>query len=304
MAIDWTGVAKGVFGDPEWTFGKNSAWGKLWGSEDKARVAKEQQKASTTATQQQQSSADQLAQFNQQQKAAEDAAALASQRSAQFDPQAFQRQQVDLARQTQTQAMRGMGANAARASRLGGANLQGAVANAAGQGYNIQQGLQGQALAGTQGVAAGRAGMQNQTGNLGLGYQNIAAGGAQNQQQQSQKGQSDFLNTAGSIAGGIAAMMSDKRAKEDVSEAPCGIARRLRGYVYKYKNRANGDGDQVGVMAQDLEKTPLRSTVIDTPQGKVIHGAKLAGANTAMIADLQKQIDSVMDYVRTAAKGK
>jgi len=33
--------------------------------------------------------------------------------------------------------------------------------------------------------------------------------------------------------------------------------------------------------------------VIDTPEGKIVHGAKLAGANTAMLAALGKRVSEL-----------
>lgn len=97
-------------------------------------------------------------------------------------------------------------------------------------------------------------------------------------------------------AGGAAMMASDRRLKKDVEDADSEVSRAVKGlraYTYKYKDEKFGKGKQVGIMAQDLEKAGLKHAVIDTPDGKMVHGAKLAGANTAMIAALGRRIEKL-----------
>ena len=101
------------------------------------------------------------------------------------------------------------------------------------------------------------------------------------------------------MGAGIAglAMTSDKRAKKDIEPADDDADRLLRGlkaYRYKYKRPdRDGDGPQLGIMAQDLERAGLRQAVIDTPRGKVVHGAKLAGALAAMMPGINRRIEKL-----------
>lgn len=73
-----------------------------------------------------------------------------------------------------------------------------------------------------------------------------------------------------------AGAMSDERTKEDIGQLTDddvdNILGKLTGYRYRYKNGTPGnDGrEHVGIMAQDLEKTPMSEDVIDTPEGKVV----------------------------------
>jgi len=98
------------------------------------------------------------------------------------------------------------------------------------------------------------------------------------------------------IEGGGAALMklmSDRRVKKNIRGGDHDASKALdglRAYTYAYKNRKHGDGKQLGVMAQDLERAGLGQAVIDTPDGKAVHVGKLAGANTAMLAALGRRV--------------
>ena len=96
------------------------------------------------------------------------------------------------------------------------------------------------------------------------------------------------------IQGGLSSIAaSDRRLKTDVREADNDARKAIEGvqaYVYKYKGKKYGKGKQFGILAQDLERAGLKHAVIDTPEGKMVHGAKLATANTAMIASLGKRL--------------
>ena len=66
---------------------------------------------------------------------------------------------------------------------------------------------------------------------------------------------------------------------------------------YQYKPGIEGeqsgkpDGTQrVGIIAQDLERTPLKDSVIDTAEGKKLDVPQLTANNTAMIVELARQI--------------
>jgi hypothetical protein len=64
----------------------------------------------------------------------------------------------------------------------------------------------------------------------------------------------------------------------------------LKAQSFRYKDPANGNGPQLGVMAQNLERAGLKQAVVDTPRGKVVDTAKLTGANTAMLAAMQERL--------------
>ena len=102
------------------------------------------------------------------------------------------------------------------------------------------------------------------------------------------------LGTAASFSKGGAAA-SDRRLKTDIKdgddEANEAAAKLPRAWVFKYKDQRFGEGKQLGTMAQDLERAGLGHTVMDTPGGKVVHGAKLATANTAMIAAMSRRLE-------------
>lgn len=103
----------------------------------------------------------------------------------------------------------------------------------------------------------------------------------------------------GAIQGGasVAALASDKRLKTEIVDGDKdadAFIKSLKAYKYKYKNSKFGEGEQLGIMAQDLEKSGLgKQAVIETPQGKMVHGAKLAGALAAVVARQQGRIDKL-----------
>jgi hypothetical protein len=98
------------------------------------------------------------------------------------------------------------------------------------------------------------------------------------------------------IAAGAAAVASDRRLKTDISDGDAAANRatkKLSPFAFAYKDSKYGAGKQLGVMAQDLESAGLGHAVMDTPQGKMVHGAKLATSNTAMIAALGRRLAKV-----------
>jgi hypothetical protein len=102
----------------------------------------------------------------------------------------------------------------------------------------------------------------------------------------------------GIIQGGLGAMttMSDKRLKKDIEDGDSEASKALKGlraYSYRYKDERHGKGRRVGIMAQDLEKAGLGHAVIETPEGKAIHGGHLSTANTALISALEKRVAKI-----------
>jgi hypothetical protein len=100
------------------------------------------------------------------------------------------------------------------------------------------------------------------------------------------------------IIGGIGAgaQLSDRRAKMDIrdgSKESENIVNGLKSFSYRYKDRKHGEGPQLGVMAQDLERVGLKHAVRNTPEGKAVDGARLSTANTALIASLGERLSKL-----------
>ncbi len=100
----------------------------------------------------------------------------------------------------------------------------------------------------------------------------------------------------GPVIQSVASAISDRRLKKDIKggdgDANAAL-KELRAYVFRYKDEKHGKGARVGVMAQDLERAGLRHAVIETPEGKAIHGGHLAASNTAMLAALERRVAKV-----------
>jgi hypothetical protein len=93
---------------------------------------------------------------------------------------------------------------------------------------------------------------------------------------------------------GAAALMSDKRAKENIKPANLEIESllgKLKPYSFDYKDESHGQGKQTGIMAQDLEKSKAgRGAVLDTPGGKMVDGAKASTLALAALANLNDRL--------------
>jgi hypothetical protein len=109
-------------------------------------------------------------------------------------------------------------------------------------------------------------------------------------------------NTANAVGTGLSgiasllvSLLSDRGAKEKIHDG-WGIldhvVAKLNPKTFAYKS--DPKVTRVGVIAQDLEKTPLAYTVKNTSAGKVIDVPQLTGANTAMISDLSHKLDKAM----------
>ena len=149
--------------------------------------------------------------------------------------------------------------------------------------------------------------MQKATGTAGI-YQNQAAqqmqAGQATAQSYAQMGQG--VDTA--IVGGIKAFnptpnvylgapptsttkTSDIKAKKNIeSFDPNKFLDSINGYTYDYKNPKYGEEKQIGVMAQDIEKT-VPQVVSKNEEGlKTIDYDKLSGPILASLAELHKKI--------------
>ena len=198
-----------------------------------------------------------------------------------------------------------------------------AAAGMYGQGLAAQQGLIGQRQGMLQSEIAQQAGLTGQmAGMTGAQLQDVVAqqnaaqekdlaergllaqqqaSAANAPQKPSQFGQ--LLQTAAAVAPVVAAF-SDKNLKKNIKKAKDkdlmnpkeidGFLNDLYAYQYNYKDSNHGAGKQVGVMAQDLEKTQLgKQMVEDTPQGKQINAAKGLGLAMASQARLNQRLNSI-----------
>lgn len=103
--------------------------------------------------------------------------------------------------------------------------------------------------------------------------------------------------TAGSANLGFAQALSDEDEKEKSTE-PHDVQKmldQLSAFSYRYKNpNAPGaaPGQRLGVMAQDLERSPLgRTFVRETPNGKMVDYGQMAGTQLAATAFLNERLD-------------
>lgn len=108
----------------------------------------------------------------------------------------------------------------------------------------------------------------------------------------------------GAASAGLgAAAKSDRRLKKDIEDGDAMAKRALKkiaSYSYKYKDEKHGKGEQLGVMAQELEGAGLRHVVRDAPDGKEIDAAKLSGTNTALIAALARRVGKLENADRAS----
>lgn len=183
--------------------------------------------------------------------------------------------------------------NAANTQQVGLANTQ---ANNQAQAANLQN---------KQNVSNANVDTSNkqQQYNKGLSQQNfqnqmaVTQGKAnaltQQAQADAQKKAAD-MSFMGTLAGAGATTFaaSDERVKKDVEEFNASdFLDSLTGYKYKYKDPGMGEGKQVGVMAQDLEKE-VPQMVEDTPRGKMVDysPSKAGGPILAGLADINERL--------------
>lgn len=86
---------------------------------------------------------------------------------------------------------------------------------------------------------------------------------------------------------------SDRGEKQNARQAePAQMLDRLQPYAYDYKpGRGLPPGRQYGVMAQDLERSPMGASVVEqTPRGKAIDVARATGLHFAAEANLNQRL--------------
>lgn len=118
------------------------------------------------------------------------------------------------------------------------------------------------------------------------------AGALSAQAQQANQDRQGNQQLVGTLLSAGATAFSDEDVKKDVEEFDAGaFLDSLTGFKYKYKSPEHGEGKQVGVMAQDLEKE-VPQMVQDTPMGKQVDYSpgKAGGPIFAGLANLNERL--------------
>lgn len=175
----------------------------------------------------------------------------------------------------------------------GGAQAQqGFMAGQAGVQQAMQQGSLAQrqqdyqaATAGQSTALSGYGGIEQQRGGRYSAMLGVSPGPSSSEK---------LMQVGGTVAQMYAA--SDRRLKKDVRDgrpAAAKLLKALKSATWRYKNEEFGEGDQLGIMAQDLERGGAGHAVVDTPRGKMVHGAKLATALAATLPVLDERIRKI-----------
>lgn len=176
-------------------------------------------------------------------------------------------------------------------------NAQQQLGQVAGQQNSLQGQLAQQYMGQDLGFTQAQAQLQAQA----EGIQNQNNVGAQQLSEANKQANADrFMNVAGSLMSGAAsgaAALSDKTAKKNIKKASKdmdGFLSALSASKYKYKDETQEGafkGDNYGVMAQDLEKSEVGKTLVDTtPNGKMVDTKKGFGAVLAAQSRLHERL--------------
>ncbi len=151
--------------------------------------------------------------------------------------------------------------------------------------------------------AAGQAGSQVNAGRAMLGQGNIqatnTAGATSAASQNTGGGASTGGSGTGTNWGGIIDagtklwnLFSDEDLKTNKQEMSDNEVDNMLGKLtaYKYRYKGNNNPQTAGVMAQDMEKTSMRGSVVDTPAGKMISGNEVMGKALAALANQNERI--------------
>lgn len=231
---------------------------------------------------------------------------------------------------------RAMGLSPAQAALMGSQQMGGLFSGQYGDALKREQGLQQQnfqnvmgALQGAQGATAGGAGLATAIGQedfkkLTFDLQNILAQAGLDQNAINaylqEKGIDAGTTTAtgaqnaglaGGLLSGLAGLLpflfSDEEVKIDSSSpvnALESVIKSIGSHGYKYKKGVGEDPNKqhYGPMAQEIEETPLRDAVVDTPKGKMVDTRRLTMGNTSLIAELGKKVDDLYSYIKENRK--
>lgn len=110
------------------------------------------------------------------------------------------------------------------------------------------------------------------------------------------------LQGIGNIAGAVGGMLSDERAKDLKGGMNLdAILAKIDPVRFSYK--AEPGVERVGVTAQDVEASPLKAAVVETPAGKALDTDALAGSNLAMLVELGKRLSALEGRLRGKQNG-
>jgi hypothetical protein len=136
----------------------------------------------------------------------------------------------------------------------------------------------------------------NNVNTLGQGQMQGGVQYGNTQQNTENVGTQNQTQVVGAVVGGVgtAAAASDRKLKKDISSADSEIKSwldELSAKNYEYKEKKHGEGKKTGVMAQDLEKSPIgKSMVENTKDGKMVDFGKGLGAMLASLASINKRL--------------
>lgn len=134
-----------------------------------------------------------------------------------------------------------------------------------------------------------------------LGAQQINAGiSKENTEAVNKTRQSNMQAASGAMS---MAAMSDENQKTDVKDFDASsFLEAIKAHQFKYKDKAYGEGKQVGVMAQDVEKE-VPQMVADTPEGKVLDLTNAGGPILASLASLHERLSQIEGNPQKKAYG-
>lgn len=109
----------------------------------------------------------------------------------------------------------------------------------------------------------------------------------------------------GLIQGGAMMAASDKNVKKEIKPAMSSKIKQMidevKPYSYEYKEpKKHGEGERVGVMAQDLEKSELGKEVVkESSDGtKMIDYGKMAGTQLAATSNLMSRVEKLESMLK------
>jgi hypothetical protein len=215
--------------------------------------------------------------------------------------------------QAALRASRSSGLNAGQAALASGQQAANTYQNSLAQG--TQQGIQNYMGATGQfaGQGAEMAGRANSALNAQLGAsqaqaqaaQGQAAIGAQQQSQANQTAQTTW-GAIGNVVGAAPMIASDVNVKKNIEgildkvgireKKPAStldeILRKIDPVKFDYQNEPDGT-DHIGTIAQQVEDSPLKNAVVDTPQGKALNTAELSASYLPIIIEMATRIKAL-----------
>lgn len=114
--------------------------------------------------------------------------------------------------------------------------------------------------------------------------------------------QSQILGGLAQAGATAAIMSSDRRGKKNIEGGEGDVQSfldALSAHTFEYKDKSNGEGKRVGVMAQDVEKSPLgKRIVVEGEDGKRLDFANALGAmmaSSAVLNDRMSELEEALE---------